>query len=151
MMFNKTYGERLIDKVYEERIGTYGIYIDEHNQTPIVKVNYPHNKCCYFLLGGGIEANETQSECLIRECLEEAGLAIEIVDYIGVGDYYRYNQYNDKYLYRKGYFYEIKDLKQVTEPTELDHELVWLNVEDALKHLFLPIQRDALAFLANKK
>ena len=31
-----------------------------------------------FLLGGGIDGDETDNQCIIRECIEEAGYQVEI-------------------------------------------------------------------------
>lgn len=36
----------------------------------------------YFLLGGGIENNEKHYDCIVRECLEEAGLSVTPKDFI---------------------------------------------------------------------
>lgn len=93
-----------------------------------------------FLLGGGIENNENHTDCIIRETLEEAGLSVTPKEFVCKGDYYHFIEETKTDFHGIGYFYymEIGDI--VSEPTEPDHYLVWLTLDEIKKKLFLPHQ-----------
>lgn len=75
-MLQKTFGQRQANSVYQERIGAYGIGFDSRGNIPVVIARLDNGQEGHFLLGGGIENGETHSDCIIRECLEEAGLRV---------------------------------------------------------------------------
>ena len=52
-----------------------GIYIIPIKGEEIGVVETPKG---LFLLGGGIDGDETDNQCIIRECIEEAGYQVEI-------------------------------------------------------------------------
>lgn len=137
-MTGNSYGTKLDGIDYRDRKGAYAIII-EGNKTAVIK-----QLGKYFLLGGGIECGESDEECIKRECIEECGFDIEVGSYLGTRDNYSYSPYLKEHLHSIGYFYfgTLKD--KVAEPIELDHELVWLSVSDAMENLMLPQQRWAL-------
>lgn len=66
---------------YAAREASRAIVIDEDNNIAILHVR---NEKYYKLPGGGIEKDEDKEIALKRECLEEIGCEIEVIDEIGI-------------------------------------------------------------------
>ncbi len=116
---------------YAKREASRAIVIDEDNNIAILHVT---NEKYYKLPGGGIENDEDKEFALKRECLEEIGCEIEIVDEIGSivehRKMFKLNQTSYCYLARiKG----EKGSPQFTQE-ELDEgfEQLWVPYEQAL-------------------
>ena len=91
---HKFFGERE-NVCYVDRKGAYLIAIHD-GKAAVIKT--PKG---YFLLGGGIENNETDEDCIMRECLEETGSAVKILKKICSAEaYVRHPQI--------GYFHPIQ-------------------------------------------
>lgn len=133
-MLEKSFGEKKENINYTDRVGAYAV-IFSGNKIAVVKTSTG-----YFLLGGGIDALENYEECIKRECLEEAGLSIKVNDFICKGDSYRWSDTLKYYMHIIGYFYFADLIEKSAEPTEEDHELVWLDIEDCCEKLFLEHQ-----------
>jgi 8-oxo-dGTP diphosphatase len=126
-------------KTYIKRPGVYGIIPNEQNLLAIVKT--PRG---YFLPGGGIEGSESETECLVRECLEEIGIKVKVLEKICSGDCYFYATTSDKYIESLGHFYTCEIETFSHNKTEADHELVWLDPQTALASLYLDNQKQAI-------
>ena len=61
-------------------------------------------------------------------------------DFICKGDFYHIIEQTKTDFHGTGYFYYMKINKVIAEPTEPDHSLVWLTIEQAREKLFLPHQ-----------
>lgn len=138
-MIEATFGEKLSNQTYVDRKGVYAIILNEKKEIAVVKI--PHG---YFLPGGGLEGDESQQKCLKRECIEELGWDIEINEYVCCADNYHFSFYRNKYLHSISYFYLVTKLEKMTEPIELDHELVWIPIEECSEKLFLKHQAYAV-------
>lgn len=68
---HKIFGKKE-NKTYIDRKGAYIIPI-KGEEVGIVET--PKG---FFLLGGGIDSDETDTQCIIRECIEETGYQVEI-------------------------------------------------------------------------
>jgi 8-oxo-dGTP diphosphatase len=91
------------------------------------------------LPGGGIEAEEKQEECITREFKEETGYDIEVKQFIGQASSYRFCEGLNGYRHLIGFFY-IVDLKaQTAIPIEED-ELLWMELIECSKALYLEHQ-----------
>lgn len=135
----KTFGERLEGIEYIERIGVYGIVIN--NEGKVATIKTPTG---YFLPGGGIENGETHKECIDREFIEETGYEVDVKRYIGRSSLYHISKTN-QYLYGIGYFY-IVDLKCKTNyKIEDDHDLLWIEPGKCIIRLFLEHQAWAVS------
>ncbi len=139
-MLEKTFGIKKPDTIYKERTGAYGIGFSAVGKIPVAMTHLYNGEIGYFLLGGGIENNESHIDCIIREALEEAGLSVMPQELVCKGDYYHWIEQTKTDFHGVGYFYymEIGDI--VSEPTEPDHYLVWLTFEQIKEKLFLPHQ-----------
>lgn len=85
--------------------------------------------------GGGLEDGETPDEALKRECLEELGLEIEILEYLGISS----NDYNLLERTEVNHFFLAKAVRKVKEPIRVSKgddyidKTVRLSKEEALK------------------
>jgi 8-oxo-dGTP pyrophosphatase MutT (NUDIX family) len=108
-------------------------------------------------IGGGIETGESAEDTIKRECLEEAGLEVEVKDFLGVVvDHYNFIQRQTV-----SYFFlaDVINVDHPTNRTELEktlmHEVLWLSEEESFKMLDMPVgkignlihRRDKTAFL----
>lgn len=139
-MLEKSFGNRKADVSYRERVGAYGIGFSAEGKIPVAMTHLYNGEMGYFLLGGGIEKDETHRECIIRESLEEAGLRVIPKELVCKGDYYHVIEQTKTDFHGIGYFYYMEIGAVVSKPTEPDHYLVWLTMEEIREKLFLPHQ-----------
>lgn len=127
------------DKQYTKRPGAYGVIENDNNLIAIVKT-----KTGYFLPGGGIENAESLVECLKRECLEEIGCEISVLENFAQGNYYFYSTTSNINMESIGYFFTCQIDKFLDVVIEDDHELIWLDTEEAILLLYLDNQKEAV-------
>ncbi len=139
-MLSKSFGCRKDGVIYKERVGAYGIGFSEDGKVPVAMTHLYNGEKGYFLLGGGIDNNENHKDCIIRETLEEAGLAVVPKELICMGDYYHFIEQTKTDFHGIGYFYFMEIGDVVSSPTEPDHYLVWLTIDEIKEKLFLPHQ-----------
>lgn len=139
-MLEKSFGEKKEGIKYTDRIGAYAIIFSNDKKVAAVRTSTG-----YFLLGGGIEKGETDEECIKRECLEEAGISVDVKDFICKGDKYHWSDTLKYYMHGIGYFYLAHLNGKTSEPIEEDHELVWLDIDKAYEKLFLEHQAWAVS------
>lgn len=134
------------EQIYTQRPGAYGILANDRKLLAIVKTSRG-----YFLPGGGIEGKESEEECLMRECIEEIGIKVKVNKKICSGDCYFYATTSNKYIESVGQFYECEVEEILSTKTEDDHELVWLDPNEAIQLLYLDNQKRAIKiFLENE-
>lgn len=126
-------------KQYIKRPGAYGVIKNDNNLIAIVKT-----KTGYFLPGGGLENTESPVECLKRECLEEIGCEILILENFAQGNYYFYSTTSNVDMESIGYFFTCQINKFLDVAIEDDHELIWLDIEEAILLLYLDNQKEAV-------
>ncbi len=104
----------------------------------------------YFLLGGGIEGGESHTDCIARECLEEAGYAVSVGEIVCSAETYCYHE-------KFGFFHPIQTYyrgelgEKISAPTESDHEFMWVRYGDIKGRMFLAMQDWALAKAFGKR
>lgn len=127
------FGEKLSRVNYGERVAVYGIAINNG------KVATVKTKAGYFLPGGGIEKDESHTECLKREFIEETGYEIEIGRYIGNASIYHETKTGE---YKKGigHFYIVNLTYDTKNKIEEDHDLIWLDINECSKKFFFEHQ-----------
>lgn len=133
------------DKQYTKRPGAYGVIKNNDSLIAIIK-----NKTGYFLPGGGMENEELPDECLRRECLEEIGVEISDLNYFACGNYFFYSTISNVDMESIGYFFTCQIDKFLDMNSEDDHELVWLDIEEAIPLLYLDNQREAVRIFKEK-
>ena len=125
------------DVKYVDREGAY-LIVSDGDLIGVVKT--PKG---YFLLGGGIEDNENHRDCIIRECLEEAGLTVEIGKRLCSAETYtKHSQIG--WLHPVQTYYEGKVISKVSEQCEQDHEFVWIECEKLRGKMLAEMQNWAL-------
>lgn len=126
------FGKKEQNKNYSKRISIYALIFDDSNE----KIAIIKTPTGYFLPGGGLEGNESHNQCLLREAKEEMGWEIEVKNYIGNSAGYHYSTTKQEYIYVDGYFYLAKMIKTIGNPTEPDHQILWLSYSEASKKLY---------------
>lgn len=130
---------------YTSRPGAYGLIMNEVGSIAIVKTSTG-----YFLPGGGIEGNESEEDCLNRECLEEIGMKVKIIKKICVSTYFFSSTNLNKHLEIIGHFYECQMENILDIKSEDDHELTWFKTNEAVGSLYLDNQKQAVKLFLNK-
>lgn len=136
-MIEKTFGERMENQDYYDREGAYFICVRDEK---VAVVKLPKG---YFLLGGGIESEESKEACIHREVLEEVGCVVEIDQYITSAEVYGVHR-------TFGYFHPIQHYycgrlgNKVQEPIEVDHQLEWIPIEQVDELMYLEVQAWAI-------
>ena len=125
------------DKEYVDRMGAYIIPV-RRNEVGIVET--PKG---YFLLGGGLDADETDFQCIKRECMEEAGYEVEIEKKIGSAETYMLHP-TIGYFHPIQSYYVGKLLDKVAEPIEPDHVFKFVKVDEIGNKMYLEMQRWAI-------
>lgn len=125
------------DVDYIDRKGVYLIPI-KNDSVGVVKTLKG-----YFLLGGGLDNEETDEMCLKRECLEEAGYTIFIKYKIASAETY-YKAPEIGYFHPVQTYYAGELLEKVCVPVELDHEFVWVKFNDLKGKMYLEMQNWAI-------
>ena len=129
------------DKEYLKRPGAYGIIKNVNNLIAVIKTEKG-----FFLPGGGIENEESPDECLKRECLEEIGAIISELNYFASGNFYFYSTTLNVNMESIGHFFTCKIDKFIETKTDIDHELLWLEIDEAIPLFYLDNQREAVKF-----
>jgi 8-oxo-dGTP diphosphatase len=136
---------RKIDNVdYVFRPGAYALIFDkEKNKIAVIQTGDEH----YFLPGGGLDSEETHEECLLREGIEEMGMSIKPIKYIGSAQRYFYSMNDKTYYLGEGHFYLCEILAHVGDPSEENHILKWVELKSAADLLWHDHQRWAVGLL----
>lgn len=127
------FGNRIDGFKYKDREAVYGLLFMNEK---VAIVETP--KGC-FLPVGGVEENETHEECLIREMKEEIGIEVKLNEYIGKSVLYYMSPENKICYNLYGCFYTVDEVKRVVK-SEDDHELVWMDLDEAISRLKLTHQ-----------
>ncbi len=120
------FGEKVEGVEYRELPCARAVIRNDEGKFAFVEVNGQ-----YFLLGGGMEKDETPEQTIIRECLEEAGARVTISRKIGTAGDYLFAKKEQAYFHKVGEFFEAKIEAIVQDGVETDHKLVWSTLEAA--------------------
>jgi 8-oxo-dGTP diphosphatase len=124
---------------YTQRTGVYAVIENRNKLIALVKTMDE-----YFLPGGGLDNDESLETCLRRECMEEIGVDILDLNNFAKGNYYFYSTSLHRHVESVGYFFRCKIGKYLDVKTEADHELTWLDPEQAIRLLFLENHKEAI-------
>ena len=133
---HKIFGKRQNGEYYDRK-GAYLIPV-KNSKIAVVKTAKG-----LFLLGGGIEAKETDLDCIKRECLEEIGYTVAVGDFLCSGEMYL--THSEWGLFHPiQHYYAGMLLTQVQEPKEKDHILLWGDYDALKNQMFREVQCWAL-------
>ena len=124
------FGKRIKGVSYVKRPGAYAIIRDGSNAIALVRTQQG-----YLLPGGGVEPQEDFEIALQREIMEELGYQSTIEENVCSAVQYLYSESERAYFKKVGHFFKVKLTEKVSEPIEMDHELVWCSFEESLHML----------------
>jgi 8-oxo-dGTP diphosphatase len=123
------FGTRLDGVTYKYRPSAYALVRNPHGDFAIVRT-----AVACFLPGGGIDPNESPEQTVEREAQEECGLILKALSRIGQAIELCYSIANDAYYEKDSIFVEA-DVVGSASATEPDHQLLWLNADNAISAL----------------
>ena len=128
----KVFGQRNHDLQFSSRTGAYAVIQKNSNEFLCVQDSDGH----LFLVGGGVEKNESPEQALIRESIEETGHMIEIKHEIGRAERHWVSaKYPSKSQHNIGILYVCELLEKITEPIE-EESMIWVTYDQLKKQLF---------------
>lgn len=133
MQIDKTFGYKQENVDYYDRQGAYLIAIENRM---VATVKTPKGN---FLLGGGIEDEETHIQCIKRECLEEIGYHVIVDKYVCCAEEYLVHE-KLFYFHPVQFYYFGKLVNKVSLPTESDHILEWISISDIENKMYVKAQ-----------
>ena len=131
---DKTFGQPVPGAAYYHRPGAYLLAVEEGL---LALAETPKG---WFLPGGGLEPGESHTACICRECAEELGRDARVDGYLGCAQAYMLHP-ELSYFHPIYYFYTGRLGALLGQPTEPDHTLVLVPVEQAAEKLYLEAQR----------
>lgn len=128
----KTFGKRDQCLNYWKRTGAYAVIQNEDGEFLCVEDSSGY----LFLVGGGIEENESPELALLRECVEETGYEMQIIEFIGEAEKHWVSaKYPNDSQHNIGILYAGKLLKKVANPIETE-EMRWVSLNHLEKHIY---------------
>lgn len=126
---NIQFGQPMPGLPHKDRPGSYGIILNDKSQLALVSVNQSR----LFFPGGGIDPGETQVNALHREVLEETGLLIEVMGFLGIMNDWILRKSEQLNVNRIGHYYLARYREeQFAGKVEADHELHWVKPKIAI-------------------
>lgn len=112
---------------YALRLTAKAVILNEKNEILL----FPN-----FLIGGGVDKGETIEDGLRRECMEEAGVSIDILKPLGVVIQYR-DELKKKYEVHAFIVRKVGDFvtRTSTQDNEQDRHPIWRTFDNAIKYL----------------
>lgn len=85
-------------KITSINLRVYGVLINESKQVLVSdeRIYYNNLEVTKFP-GGGLELGEGIKDCIIRECKEEIGIDVEVVEHIYTTDFFQQSAFNDEH------------------------------------------------------
>jgi 8-oxo-dGTP diphosphatase len=108
------------------RPSAYALIVNDRGQFAIVRTSEGT-----YLPGGGMDAGETPDETVVRETLEECGLAVRIGSWQELAVQFAWSEAEQTYFEKRCTFMDAEVLGPDTSRLEADHELLWVDVETA--------------------
>ena len=135
----KRIGKKVEGVIYNKRPGAY-VIIERDEDDKIAIVTDTNTTDIYFLLGGGIEKNETVENSLKREVIEESGYSLKNIKYFDKVTSWCHTEAMG-YMDIEATFYIANFDKIIAKPIEEDHEVIWVNPIEYKNKLYHEYQR----------
>lgn len=99
--------------ISEINVRVYGVLINDKKQVLVSDEQiYFNNQKITKFPGGGLELGEGTKDCVIRECREEIGEDVEVVDHIYTTDFFQQSAFNQAHQILSIY-YLIKPVRSL--------------------------------------
>lgn len=136
------------EKIFNIRV--YGIYINDNHEILLSHEQYDKLSMIKFP-GGGLEYGESTLECLHRECMEEAGISIEIGDHIYTTDYFQKSFVNDNQII--AIYYKIKPIQRIVSVLQTPEGYYKLHplTTSLITQLTMPIDKKVMQLILEKQ
>lgn len=132
-MASLQFGQPLPGLEYRDRPTAFGLVFHD-GKLACVRVDRGAGSY-YDLPGGAVDGDETEEQALIREFVEETGMAVRPFDRIAEAAQY-FRKSTGEPLNNRGGFWIAERLSiDPAAKVEADHELVWLHPHTALNEL----------------
>jgi len=125
------FGNIVPNEKYLLRRGGYAIIRNALGEAAVVSTSVG-----MYLPGGGTHKSESSEQSVVREALEECGLQIRIIRFVGIADEFVF-AYKEKKYFRKRCSFVEAELIGETKINEAGYELVWMapgTAADQLHH-----------------
>lgn len=120
-------GENYFGKWDRTRTSCRGIIINDNN----ILLSYETLTDTWMIPGGGLEENETEKDCCIREISEETGIIVETSDcLLEIDEYYENYKFINKYFFCKPI--EKTEIKLTENERRVGMTSRWLSVTKAI-------------------
>jgi 8-oxo-dGTP diphosphatase len=123
---NPVFGQRVPGASYVQRPSVYAVIRDGLGHVALVRTAQG-----VFLPGGGIEADETPEQALLREVREECGFDIRLLSRLGDAVQLVYAQAEVAYFEKASTFFAAIVERHQSVPSERDHEVLWVASSEA--------------------
>lgn len=120
------FGSREPDVAYLVRPSAYAVIEDAAGRIALVRT--PEG---VYLPGGGIEAGERAEQAIVREAIEECGLAVRVGSWSVAAVQFCYAIPEQKYFEKHSVFFEAAIERIAGGATETDHALFWAEGREA--------------------
>lgn len=128
------FGNQEAGGAYADRPAAFGV-LERGGRIALVRVTKPDMPAWLDLPGGGVDAGEASAQAVVREYGEEAGLSVRAGDVFARADQYFVNTEGVAWNNRS-VFYRLELLEEdAALKIEDDHELVWLEAQEAIVSL----------------
>lgn len=79
-------------------VRVYGVLVNDQKQVLVSdeRIYYNNIEVTKFP-GGGLELGEGTKDCIIRECKEEIGIDVEVIDHIYTTDFFQQSAFNPEH------------------------------------------------------
>lgn len=127
--------------------GAAGICVNEQSELLMVLEGGTAEERKWSIPTGGLEADETFEECILREITEETGYAAEIVSKIHI----KKGVYKELNIAYEVHYFIVKIIggdAKIQDPEGLIHDIAWKSAEQ-LSALLLSYPEDRISLLAH--
>lgn len=135
------FGRREPGRDYPDRPAAFAV-VEDMGKIALVRVHLQDGRVRIDLPGGGVDPGETEADAAVRECGEEAGLRVTMLEAFERADHYFINPEGKSHNTRGVFFAARLEGDAPELKTEPDHELFWSDPVEAL----LSLERDAHAW-----
>lgn len=128
------FGQPETGRSYPDRPAAF-VVVEQGGRIAVVRVTFEGGGGRLDLPGGGLDPGETAEQAAVRECGEEAGLAVAVEAEVARADHYFVNE-DDSRVNTRGTFFAAHLVSDAPElKIEDDHALEWMAPDEALVRL----------------